>query len=95
MNAGSWRRLGTHRAMAQGTRVFGVPVGAGMNATLEMPFAHMRPHMSSKKQDDPTWSQVLGMQLAVLHHSADAARRAHFGAPCILDEPGVDMLVVP
>ena len=42
-------------------------------ATLEMPFAHMRPHMSLKKQDDPTRCQVLGMQLAALHHSADAS----------------------
>ena len=39
------------------------------------------PHMSLKKQDDPTWSQVLGMQLAALHHSVDASRCAHTSAP--------------
>ena len=52
-------------------------------ATLEMPFAHMRPHMSLKKQDDLAWSQVLGMQLAALHHSADASRCARTSAPRI------------
>ena len=46
-----------------------------------MPFAHMRPHKSSKKKDDLAWSQVLGMQLAALHHSADASRRARTLAP--------------
>ena len=39
------------------------------------------PRMSLKKQDDPAWSQVLGMQLAALQHSADAARRARTSAP--------------
>ena len=39
------------------------------------------PHMSLKKQDGPAWSQVLGMQLAALHHSADASRCAHTSAP--------------
>ena len=31
------------------------------------------PHMSLKKQDYPACSQVLGMQLAMLHHSVDAS----------------------
>ena len=37
--------------------------------------------MSLKKLDDPTWSRVLRMQLAALHHSADALRRARTSAP--------------
>ena len=39
------------------------------------------PHESLKKQDDPAWSQVLGMQLVTLQHSADASRCAHTSAP--------------
>lgn len=36
--------------------------------------------MSLKKQDDPTWSQVLGMQLTMLEHSTDASRRVRTSA---------------
>ena len=39
------------------------------------------PHMSLKKQDDPAWSQVPGMQLAALQHSTDASRRVRTSAP--------------
>ena len=45
------------------------------------PLLACNPHMSLKKQDDPAWSQVLGMQLAALHHSADVSRRARTSAP--------------
>ena len=44
-------------------------------ATLEMPFAHMRSPHAIEKPRRPAWSQVQRMQLAMLHHSADASRR--------------------
>ena len=79
MNAGSWQQLGTHARDGARDEVFlcarVVTVGV---ATLDMPFAHMRSQMSLK--DDPTWSRVLGMQLAAPEHSADASRHARTSA---------------
>ena len=77
MNAGSWRRLGTHRTMAREMRVL-VCQGSQLRSwqRWRCPLLTCDPRMSLKKQDDPAWSQVLRMQLAALHHFADA-----FAAP--------------
>ena len=82
MNAGSWRQLGTHNATARGTRFF-VCQGSQLRSwqRWRCPLLTCDPHMSLKKQDDPAWSQVLGMQLAALHHSADALRCVRTSAP--------------
>ena len=76
MNAGSWRRLGMHRATARGMRVL-VCQGSQLRSwqRWRCPLLTCDPRMSLKKQDDPAWSQVQRLQLAALHHSADASRR--------------------
>ena len=52
------------------------------------------PHVSLKKQDDPAWYPGDAVGRATPLRGRVVAR-THFGAPCILDEPGVDLLVVP
>ena len=76
MNTSSWRRLGTHRTTVRGTRVL-VCQGRQLWSwqRWRCPLLTCDPRMSLKKQDNPAWSQVLRMQLAALHHSADASRR--------------------
>ena len=64
--------------------------------TLEIPFADMRSPDVMEKARQP--NMVSGPGDAVGHATplrGRVAAHAHFGASCILDEPGVDLLVVP
>jgi hypothetical protein len=95
MNAGSWRQLGTHArddARDEGFLCARV-VSCGRGNVGHALCSHAIPHVIERRPD-----MVLGPGDAVGHARTLCGRvaaRAHFDAPCILDEPGVDLLVMP
>ena len=63
---------------------------------MEMPFAHMRSPQVIEKARRRGMVSGPGDAIAratTLHRRV--ATRMHFGVPCILAKPGVDLLVVP